>query len=414
MTEIKLSTHDIIICGGGMIGAATALQLASSGIRVALIESAAPGKFLASQPFDLRVSALSPQTVSLLNSIGAWRYVLKKRCCPYHRLRVWEKLGFGDVTFHAHEINREELGFIVENRIVRIALWERISETAEIDVYCPSSFNKFDYLNKLVRVTLDDGNQLSAKLLIGADGANSAVREALQIKTSRYDYHQSCLVASVHAPSATKDITWQRFIKTGPQAFLPISPVDASLVWYHDSEFISDLAEQDNAALAQKIMHAFPKELGEIEVLSKGNFPLSKQHAQSYVGRGVVLIGDAAHTINPLAGQGVNLGFQDSACLSEGIKTAMSEGKDYWSEEVLNRYQSQRRVINGIMMHAMDALYYGFSNDFGPLKFARNSLLSLVKFPLLSQPILRYASGLNPISSKKSVATLPGQKHEQG
>tara|TARA_B100001093_G_scaffold96839_1_gene88808 strand:+ start:166 stop:1380 length:1215 start_codon:yes stop_codon:yes gene_type:complete len=401
MIEIKRSTHDIIICGGGMIGAATALQLASSGVRVALIESASAVKFLPSQPFDLRVSALSPQTVSLLNSIGAWKYVLKKRCCPYRRLRVWEKSGFGNVTFHAHEINREELGFIVENRIVRIALWEQILDTAEIDVYWPARFDKFEYLNNLIKVTLDDGNQLSAKLLIGADGANSAIRQALQIKTSRYDYHQSCLVASVRAPSATKDITWQRFLKTGPQAFLPTSPLDASLVWYHDPEFISDLAEQDNAALAQKIMYAFPKELGEIRVLSKGKFQLFKQHARSYVGRGVVLIGDAAHTINPLAGQGLNLGFQDSACLSQGIKMAMFQGKDWWSEEVLNRYQSQRRVINSIMMHAMDALYYGFSNDFGPLKFARNSLLSLAKFPILSKPILRYATGLDLISKKE-------------
>ena len=172
-------------------------------------------------------------------------------------------------------------------------------------------------------------------------------------------------------------------------------------MWYHDPEFISDLAEQDNAALAQKIMYAFPKELGEIRVLSKGKFQLFKQHARSYVGRGVVLIGDAAHTINPLAGQGLNLGFQDSACLSQGIKMAMFQGKDWWSEEVLNRYQSQRRVINSIMMHAMDALYYGFSNDFGPLKFARNSLLSLAKFPILSKPILRYATGLDLISKKE-------------
>ena len=402
MTEKKLTTHDIIICGGSMIGAATALQLASYGIRVALIESASVKKFSPSQPFDLRVSALSPQTISLLNSIGAWEYVLRKRCYPYRRLRVWEKSGFGDVTFEAHQINREELGFIVENRIIRIALWERISETAIIDVYCPANFNKFAYLNNLIKVTLDDGNQLSAKLLIGADGANSAVREASQIKTSRYDYHQSCLVASVRAPSATKDITWQRFLKSGPQAFLPISPLDASLVWYHKSEFIRDLAKQDNAKLAKKIMHAFPKELGEIEVLSKGNFPLYKQHAYSYVSRGVALIGDAAHTINPLAGQGVNLGFQDSACLSQGIKMAMSQGQDWWSEEVLNRYQRQRRVINSIMLHAMDAFYYGFSNDFGPLKFARNSLLSFAKFPFLSQVIIRYASGMSPISPTKN------------
>ena len=395
MKNHKTDIYDVIICGGGMTGAAMALCIANLKMTVALIETSQPSKFLKDQKFDLRVSAVSPQTVALLNSLGAWENILKMRCCPYRELRVWEKDGFGDITFDANQINRTELGFIAENRVIQLALWRQIETKNCIDVYCPNVCERFECRANTISVNLNDGTRISGNLLIGADGAKSAVRTAFSIGSSQHKYNQSCLVASVRAETTKKDITWQRFLKTGPQAFLPLSKSHGSIVWYHNPNKINELVQLSNNDLASKIMREFPKELGEIKVTEKANFPLHRRHASKYIKSKLALVGDAAHTINPLAGQGVNLGFQDVACLTEIIKAAQENGLDWSSQEVLTGYQTRRRLFNTIMMHSMDIFYYGFSNNFGPLKFARNSLLSLAKLPAISEPIIRYAAGLD-------------------
>ncbi len=395
MRKFQNNIYDIIICGGGMTGAAMALCMANLKMKVAVIETSQPSKFLKDQPFDLRVSAVSPQTVTLLNSLGAWENILKMRCCPYRELRVWEKDGFGDVTFNANQIDRAELGFIAENRVIQLALWKQIKTKEYIDVYCPNVCERFEYRANAIYVDLNDGTRISGNLLIGADGAKSVVRTAFSIGSSQHKYNQSCLVASVRAETTKKDITWQRFLKTGPQAFLPLSKSHGSIVWYHNPNKINELVQLSNNDLASKIIKEFPRELGKIKVMEKASFPLHKSHASKYVKPKLALVGDAAHTINPLAGQGVNLGFQDVACLTEIIKAAQENGSDWSSQEVLMGYQTRRRFFNSIMMHSMDIFYYGFSNNFGPLKFARNSILSLARLPAISEPIIRYAAGLD-------------------
>ena len=377
-----------------MIGAATALCMANLGLEVALVETSQPSKFSENQFFDLRVSAISPQTVALLEFLGAWESIKQMRCCPYRALRVWEKDGFGDVTFNAKQIDRNELGFIAENRVIQLALWEQMESRENIDVYCPSVCERLEYRDDAIFAELEYGKSLSATLLIGADGANSVVRTTFGIRSSKHKYNQSCLVASVRAPTAKKDITWQRFLKTGPQAFLPLSKSHGSIVWYHNPNKVNELAQLKNKNLALEIMREFPTELGEIEVIEKASFPLNKSHASRYVKPKVALVGDAAHTINPLAGQGVNLGFQDVACLTEIIMAAKENGLDWSSQEILMEYQTRRRLANTIMMRSMDIFYYGFSNNFGPLKLVRNSILSIARLPGLSEPIIRYAAGL--------------------
>lgn len=385
---------DVIVCGGGMTGLAVAAQLAHLDLTVAVLEDRRPQPFLPEQQYDLRVSALSPQTILLLEQLNAWHRIQTMRSCPYRRMRVWEMQRFGDVTFEAEDIGRSELGFIVENRIVQTALWESVEALPQVKVLCPAACRQFDRNAGHMVATLEDGRRLTAKLIVGADGADSAVRNAFDISISRREYEQSCLVASVATRSAQQDMTWQRFTPLGPQAFLPLLGSRGSLVWYQKRDRVRELAQLDNSELAELIMAEFPKELGDIEIAAKGSFPIQKQHAKTYVQQGVALIGDAAHTINPLAGQGVNLGFQDSTRLTEVISGAMIRGKDWSSRAVLLDYERQRRWANGLMMRAMDGFYYGFSNNNVPLRWARNSLLAGSNMPFIKESVLRYASGL--------------------
>ena len=394
MADRRKKIFDVIICGGGMTGAAMALCLANLKLNVALLESSLPQPFSKKQRFDLRVSALSAQTVLLLETLDVWEEILEMRCHAYRRLRVWENPGYGDAIFNAENIEQSQLGFIAENRIVQLALWKKIKTNEQISTYCSTTWRQLIYCGDKILVDLQNGEQIAGDLIIGADGAQSSVRREFQIPSSFYEYGQSCLVASVRANEAEKDITWQRFSKTGPQAFLPLSKDYASIVWYNQTEQINKLVQFNERDLALKIMESFPKELGAVEVIQKGCFPLHKSHASNYIKPRLALIGDSAHTINPLAGQGANLGFQDVICLNNVINTALINGEDWSSRAVLKRYEIKRKIFNSIMMNAIDIIYHGFSNDVMPIRFIRNKIMSFANFPIINNSIMRYATGL--------------------
>ena len=394
MVVKKRKIYDVIICGGGMTGAAMALCLANLKLNVALLETALPQPFSKKQRFDLRVSALSAQTVLLLKTLDVWEEILEMRCHAYRRLRVWENPRYGDAIFNAENIEQSQLGFIAENRIVQLALWKKIKTKEQISTYCSTTWRQLKYSGDKILVDLQNGEQIAGDLIIGADGAQSSVRREFQIPSSFYKYGQSCLVASVRANEAEKDITWQRFSKTGPQAFLPLSKDYASIVWYNQTEQINKLVQFNERDLALKIMESFPKELGAVEVIQKGCFPLHKSHASNYIKPRLALIGDSAHTINPLAGQGANLGFQDVICLNNVINTALINGEDWSSQAVLKRYEIKRKIFNSIMMNAIDIIYHSFSNDVMPIRFIRNKIMSFANFPIINNSIMRYATGL--------------------
>ncbi len=394
MAGRRKKLYDVIICGGGMTGAAMALCLANLKLNVALLESSLPQPFSKKQRFDLRVSALSAQTVLLLKTLDVWEEILEMRCHAYRRLRVWENPRYGDAIFNAENIEQSQLGFIAENRIVQLALWKKIKTKEQISTYCSTTWRQLKYSGDKILVDLQNGEQIAGDLIIGADGAQSGVRREFQITSSFYKYGQSCLVASVRANEAEKDITWQRFSKTGPQAFLPLSKDYASIVWYNQTEQINKLVQFNERDLALKIMESFPKELGAVEVIQKGCFPLHKSHASNYIKPRLALIGDSAHTINPLAGQGANLGFQDVICLNNVINTALINGEDWSSQAVLKRYEIKRKIFNSIMMNAIDIIYHSFSNDVMPIRFIRNKIMSFANFPIINNSIMRYATGL--------------------
>lgn len=393
---------DCVVIGGGMVGAASAISLAQLGLKVAIVEPFKPQEFSIEQAFDLRVSAISLGSQSLLKQLDVWTEIEQARSCKYKRLGVCE-VDSSYVEFNAEEIEQEHLGHIVENRLIQLALWQAMARIDNIEIYCPDSLVSLEQDDTQATITLTN-SIISAKVVIGADGAKSKVRTMSNIGLTGWGYQQSAMLINVETSMKQQDITWQKYVPTGPVAFLPLPGKSslggyASLVWYHQRDDITRLSQLSNAQLQIEINNAFPKSLGKIKVLSKGAFPLTRQHANSYQKNRVLLLGDAAHTINPMAGQGVNLGFKDVLALQHVIAGAIGEGLCWHNNEVLARYEQKRRKDNLLMMSTMDALYVGFSHPSPLIKAARNlALLALNKVPVLNSTIknkaLAYACGL--------------------
>ena len=409
MTANKKPQHmNVVIIGAGMVGSAIACGLGIQGVQVALIDQHAISP-LTPYP-ELRVSALSKASEHLLKHLGAWEYMTQQRMTPYQTMQVWEKLVdhpnyesrviFDTNTLTDNEKHVSELGFIVENKVTQLGLHKALEKHNNVTLHCPVDIQAIDTTAAQPLITLSNGQQFSCDLLIGADGAHSKVRSAAGIDSSESVYAQKCMVAIVEINKCQQS-TWQAFTPTGPEALLPLPDIDgrsyASLVWYHNADVVKSLMQLQDEAFLEALIDSFPSDLPPIiKLIERGAFPLVRRHARQYYKNSVVLAGDAAHTINPLAGQGVNLGFQDAAWLIEVITHAINLGQSINSPAVLARYQRARYGDNLLMQRSMDLFYYGFSNDLRPLKLLRNSVLSVAAhFPSLIQPIMRHAMGLS-------------------
>lgn len=406
--------HDIAVIGAGMVGATLALACAANGWRVAVIEPSAPECPSNDSEPDLRVSALSAGSESWLRELGAWPGIEAHRLAPFQRLAVWEAPSGplasvpggrllarqARTEFNAAQLGRDHLGQIVENRVTRWALWEQLGQHRAITRFCPASLRSLENGNSGVTLTLGSGETLETGLVVGADGANSATRRLAGIGTSRSQYRQQAMVINIrHAPPA-ETITWQMFTPEGPKAYLPLPEADGSawgsLVWYDQPETLDELMAMDEARLLATIRRTFPLELPDPEAApARGRFPIAREHAHQYARDRVVLIGDAAHTINPLAGQGVNLGFQDAAALARALGTAHPH-TDPGDPGALATYEAERRPRNRLMMDAMDLFYHLFSNTAPPLHLARTLGLGLAgRVPFARDRVTRYAMGID-------------------
>lgn len=386
-----MEPFDFVVAGGGMVGAATAIGLAQQGFHVAVVESHQPVPFHSSQPADLRVSAISPNSISLLQQLGAWDTVMAMRVCPFKRLETWDDPECR-TRFHADELNVPWLGYIVENRVIQLALWQQFESYPNITLLCPNKIVTMQSVDNGYQLLLDNELQLSTKILIGADGANSFVRQQAGIGITAWDYRQHCMLIHVETELAQQDITWQQFTPQGPRSFLPLSGHQGSLVWYDAPERIRKLSHMPAEQLEQEIYRHFPAELGKVTVVNRGSFPLTRRHAQCYAQSGVVLLGDAAHTINPLAGQGVNLGFKDVLVLLEEVEKA---GANWAQATTYQRYERRRRPDNLLMQSGMDLFYTVFSNTLPPLQLLRNVGLRLAdKAGPIKKQVLKYAMGI--------------------
>jgi 2-octaprenyl-3-methyl-6-methoxy-1,4-benzoquinol hydroxylase len=386
--------YDVIIVGGGMVGAALGCGLGGSALKVAVLEDAPPPEFSSEQPHDLRVSAISIASASVIKTVGAWQGLVSRRLCPFRRMRVWEDKG--DVEFRSEDINEPVLGYIVENRVIQLALLDRLKQFSNIDFLCPVKTQAIDYTPGQSSVLLEDGRRLTCRLLVAADGGFSRVRQVAGMGVHNWDYEHHAFVLTVETAYPQQDITWQQFTPTGPLAFLPLDGPNASLVWYNKPEEIKRLKALPEEDLLKELKATFPAVLGEISrIISRGSFPLRRQHAQHYAKEGVALIGDAAHMIHPLAGQGVNIGLLDAAALAQVLVAAKKASKDIGAKPVLQEYEKMRRQNNLLMMTTMDMFYRVFGNKHLPVKLLRNIGLGLAEHISPAKKLaMKYAMGL--------------------
>ena len=325
--------YDVVIVGGGMVGSMHAALMANSQLRIAVIEAQAPNPFETDSPPDLRVSAFSPASKQMFEQVGAWPLIEAMRFCPYAHMRVWEEpqnlivrkllSGHGNEThFRADEVDETALGYIVENRLLQLALQQVIEGAENIDLLMPEELSRLERIDEQVHLYLKSGTELVANLVVGADGAMSQVRKAINIGVRSLDYPQHALMALLQIDGPQQDVTWQHFTPTGPQSFLPLPDVNGksygAAVWYHHPDEIQKLQKMPLDQFQHRLVDTFPERLPMVQnVIAKGSFPLTRRHAHNYVKPGFALVGDAAHTIHPLAGQGVNIGMQDVALLAK-------------------------------------------------------------------------------------------------
>lgn len=388
--------YDVVVVGAGMTGTAAALGFAQEGMRVALLEKAEPTAFDTNSAPDVRISAISRSSVDLLKQLGAWQHVEAMRCVPYRQLETWEEQG-SNVLFDAHDLGLPELGFMVENRVLQLALWQECQKYKNLERICPAQLTHLYQSNSQKEwiVALDDGCELQAKLVIGADGANSQVRKLAGIGSRGWQYRQSCMLITIQTVEPQQDKTWQQFFPSGPRAFLPLYDNWASLVWYDSPAKIRRLQSMSMEQLTGAISEAFPERLRAIKAIACGTFPLTRHHANRYVIDGLALVGDAAHTINPLAGQGVNLGYRDVDCLLKVVTHAKEYLEPWHSLEVLKRYQRRRLPDNLVMQAGMDVFYMAFSEQLPGLKMLRNlGLMAAERAGEAKKLALKYALGL--------------------
>ena len=362
---------DIVIVGGGITGLAAAALLARSGqqeaLRVTLVDAAARPRFDPAADVQLRVSAIATGSADLLDTLGAWQHIVSTRSCAYEHMRVWDAAdevdGPSTLRFDADEFAIPHLGFIVENQLVQDALL-RILDRSEVNLRFSCPIKSFDRDGERVALTLEDGRAIDCDLVIAADGAGSFVRNAAGIEVSRMPYAQTAFVTHLQPERDHGRTARQRFLADGPLGMLPLEDGRISIVWSTTPASADRAMSASDDELGDMLTDASDYVLGNLAVAGpRGTFPLVAQHARNYVLPRLALIGDAAHAVHPLAGQGANLGLQDAQALSRVIEQATANGEHPGDRPVLRRYERARKGANATMMHFMTVLNRLFASD---------------------------------------------------
>lgn len=375
----RRNMFDAVIVGAGIVGSSTALALSQLGLRIALVEAKPTPQWRKEDEIDPRVVALAASSVNLFSRLNGWTTIFESRVCAYRRMHVWDAPSAGELDFDAADNGDTALGYIVENSLIQHVLWQALQKCSSIDLYCPTVVTSTEITEQARVLELVDGTWLRSRLVIAADGSGSPLRQMTQITIQGHDYSQRAIVCHVETERPHGFTAWQRFLSGGPLAFLPLSDGRSSIVWSVPTIQAERLLALNDTAFAAELGVAFDFRLGAIiNCTPRMSFPLKLLLAERYIAERFVLIGDAAHTVHPLAGQGVNLGLRDVSTLVEIVEHAQAGNSDFASLANLRKYERKCKSENFLAAWSFDGINRIFSSNKMPLEFLRGAAMQLI------------------------------------
>ena len=383
--------RDVAIVGGGVVGTACALALSRAGLDVVLVEANAPQPWAIERP-DLRVYAIAPDSSALFDALGVWTSIRDARAWPYRRMEVWDAAGGDPLRFDADTLAQPQLGWIIEHGLIADRLWSALH--GQVELRCPARVVECEQDDAQVRLRLDDGSRIDARIAIAADGAASTLRSLAGIEVDARDYGQQGVVAYIDTNLSHDDTAWQRFLPTGPLALLPVAERRCSIVWTLPDDEAQRVLALDEDAFSRELTDAFEARLGKLQLSSKRvAFPLRRQLAATQQAGRVLVIGDAAHAVHPLAGQGVNLGLRDVSALRDVVADAQRRRAPWDAPHRLARWARSRRSENTFAAYTFEGINGLFSNDAPVQTLLRGHLLGLAgRLPPVVSALWRRAS----------------------
>ena len=402
-----MQSYDVTIVGAGIVGLTLAKCLTDSALSIAIIEANVPEKLSAEA--ESRVSAISFSSKTLLDNLGVWSRLTAQRVTPYKTMQVWEKDSMGKIDFDAQQVEQKELGYIVENKNIQQALFNALQGQKNVSFFCPDSLQSMAIGEGEAWLTLNSGKQLTSKLVVAADGANSWVRQQVNIPLTQWDYHHHAIVATVKTTEPHQVCARQIFTPQGPLAFLPLYDKNlSSIVWSLPPTQAKLMLALDDNAFNQQLNRTFDNRLGLCEVQGvRQSIPLSMRYARDFAKHRVALIGDAAHTIHPLAGQGVNLGLLDAACLGQELVEHAQLGHDIGLYNNLRHFERWRKTDATQMIASMEFLKQLFEGNNPIQKTFRGVALTMVdNISPLKKQFIKQALGLNGEQANLCLARL--------
>ncbi|HEX6977930.1 MAG TPA: UbiH/UbiF/VisC/COQ6 family ubiquinone biosynthesis hydroxylase [Alphaproteobacteria bacterium] len=390
---------DVVIIGGGLVGLPLAIAFGQAGLDVAVVDREHPA-VAAADPFDGRGSAIAWGSAQVLRGLGLWQR-LAPHAAPILDIRVSDGESPLFLHYDHRDLGADPLGYIIENRFTRRALYARLAELPNVRLVAPSSVRSIERTRGYVHAELEDGTRIEARLAVACDGRESPIRRAAGIRVTRWNYSQTGIVCSIRHERPHRGVAHERFLPAGPFAVLPLPDSEtgahySSIVWTERADLAPAMMRLNDDEFAAEIAARFGDTLGAIAVAGpRWAYPLTLLQAERYTDVRLALAGDAAHVIHPIAGQGLNLGLRDVAALAECVVDARRLGLDIGAADVLGRYERWRRFDNLTLMAVTDGLNRLFSNDIGPIRLMRDVGLAVVdRLPAVKRFFMRHAMGV--------------------